>query len=162
MTEIETCESTRKALEGFDALWERVSGKTARTVFDEDDALRDFIKREQCAAAFDSSLSRMFPQAGRSALLGRASGAKLRARRLRAEYFIRSGISYTPADCCQPVAGKLASLRTAMERDAALALAYNAAAEKTAMPELRKLYQDFARETENAARETRALIVDCF
>lgn len=165
MSEFEITESARQSMAGFEGVWTRVTGGaggTASPAVCEEDALQNFIKSELCACAFDGALARMFQAPGRVVLLNHASGAKLRARRLKAEYFIRTGVSYTPMDSCQPVTGKLASLRTALERDMAAGQAYTAAAEKTSVPELRELYLCFAKETEAAARETRNLILECF
>ena len=162
INDIEISDSTRKIMEGFDALWERVSAKPSQALFDEDETLREFIKSELCTASFDSALARMLQNPGRAAFSAHASAAKLRARRLRGEYFIRTGVSYTPKEPCQGVTGKLASLRMALERDIGMAKSYAAAAEKTALPELGQLYTAFAAERKNAAKETRSLILDSF
>lgn len=162
ITEIEINDSTRKIMEDFDDLWARVTAKPPQAIFDEDETLREFIKAELCAAYFDSTLARMCQNPGRAMLSAHANAAKLRARRLRGEYFIRTGVSYAPKDNCRGVTGKLASLRMALERDIAMSQSYAAAGEKTALPELRQLYTAFAAERQNAAKETRALILDSF
>lgn len=161
-TEIEISDSTRKIMDSFDELWARVSAKPPQAIFDEDETLREFIRSELCTASFDSALARMLQNPGRATLSAHANAAKLRARRLRGEYFIRSGVSYTPKEPCRGVTGKLASLRMALERDIALAKSYASAAEQTAQPELGQLYTAFAAERQNAAKETRLLILDSF
>lgn len=162
MTDIEISDSTREIMADFDNLWARVTARPPQAVFDEDETLREFIKSELCTAYFDSALARMCPNPGRAMLSAHANAAKLRARRLRGEYFIRTGVSFAPKDDCRGVAGKLASLRMALERDTAMAQSYAAAGEKTALPELRQLYTAFSSERQNAAKETRALILDSF
>lgn len=163
-------ETIKESLAGFEGLWARVAGQgqnsrrgeTPAPAFSEEEALRGFISAEQCAAAFDSALARMFQGGGRAALLSHAAGAKRRARRLAAEYFIRTGVTCAPAGGCSQVGGKLASLRDAMLRERRSAADYARAAVRTASPELAALYRSYAAEAETNARETRALLVDSF
>ncbi|MCC8357169.1 MAG: hypothetical protein LJU34_04880, partial [Oscillospiraceae bacterium] len=147
-------ESIRESLAGFAAVWQRVAGaerpagqaeETAPIPrFREEQAMESFIQAELCAAAFDKALARMFQSKGRAVLLAQAEDAMRRARRLRAEYFIRTGVTYTPENHGPSVGGKLASLREAMLREARLAQDYTQAAAQTTAPETQTLYTEYA------------------
>lgn len=153
-------ESILKSLAGFDSVWRRVTGED--TLFSEEETLKGFIRDELGAAAFYTSLARMFQGTGRTLLLSHAGDAKRHVRRLRAEYFIRTGLSYAPSDGGRGVGGKLASLRQALERENSLALAYEKAAAQTASPELREVYEAFSADAKAHAQSNRALLIDSF
>lgn len=150
-------------MEDFASVWQRVAGLAPPVTSppDGDKALRGFIREAYCDAMFYTSLSRMFPSAARSALLGHAQECKTRCRLLRAEYFIRSGEMANFKDNCPLVGGKLASLRAVMLREGEQAAAFGKAAQ-TADEPLRSLYSRFAEEAERRALTDRALLADCF
>ncbi len=154
--------NTLACLAGFDTLWRRVSDTPPRGSESEEDRLLGFLREECCAAAFYTALSRMFQNPGRTQLMNRATEAKRRARRLRAEYFIRTGLSCEAPRDCPGTGGKLASLRTALKTEYRLAEAYAQAAEKSSCPIQRELYQCYARESAAQAQTNRALLLDCF
>ena len=156
----------KESLTGFDAVWKRVTGghETAdkAEVYSEEDILKELIQDENCAAQYASSLARMFQGDGRAVLLRHAADAKRHSRRLRAEYFIRTGVSYSQENNCQGVSGKLSSLRQALLQAGLRAEKYDFAAEHTSSLELRQAYQAFAADTRRCAQETRALLIESF
>ena len=148
------------ALDGFDDVWQRVGSAQAASA--EEQTLRSFIDDETCDAAFYIALSHMFQGAGKALLLAHAADEKSHARRLRAEYFIRTGVTYAPGGACEPVSGKLSSLRIALQHELAGASAYRKAAAQTSSPELREVYLRHAADEDRHAQEDRALILDSF
>jgi hypothetical protein len=148
-----------KSLSGFESVWKRVTTAGSSS---EDETLKQFIKDEICDAAYYTSLSRMFQGQARNMLLSHASDEKGHARRLQAEYFIRTGESHVPSGPCEPVTGKMASLRVALQHEKAGANAYRKAAEQTASPELREVYSHNAADEERHAMEDRKLILENF
>lgn len=151
-------ETFSHTMENFASVWQRVAGLAPP---DEEKNLRGFIRDAYCDAMFYTSLSRMFPSAARSALLGHAQECKTRCRLLRAEYFIRSGEMANFKDSCPLVGGKLASLRAVMLREIEQTANFRAAAQTAGEP-LRSLYTRFAEEAERRAQTDRALLADCF
>ena len=156
----------KDSLTGFDAVWTRVTGMgqtpPAETVYSEDETLKQLIYDEICAAQCAAALARMFQGDGRAVLLRHAADAKRRSRRLRAEYFIRTGLTCEPPDNCRGASGKLASLRAALLQANQRAERYAQAAERSDSPELRQVYRTFAADAIQHAQETRALLIDSF
>lgn len=153
---------TMDCLAGFESLWQRVTQRTAPVSFSEDETLQRIIRQELCAARGYAALARMFQNHSRTLLTAHGADAKRRARRLQAEYFIRTGLRCEgAADCVHP-AEKLASLRHLYQREQELASAYETAAIQTQCPVLRELYTRFSSETGDRAKTLRALLLDCF
>jgi len=162
-----------KSLAGFEEVWKRVTaaGPTAEEKApkpaaagppSEEETLKRLIEDETCGAAYYNSVSRMFQGKARTMLLSHAADGKRHARRLQAEYFIRTGESYAPSGVCEPVSDRMSSLRTALRREQAGAAAYQSAAERTTAPELREVYLHSAADEQRHAREDRELILDNF
>ena len=155
----------KDSLTGFDDVWKRVTGGQTppqEAVYSEESTLSDLIHSEVCAARYAAALARMFQGDSRAVLQRHAADAKRHARRLRAEYFIRTGVTLGPADNCQGVSGKLASLRTALLQADERTTQYEQAAERTDSPELRQVYQTFAADARRHTQETRALLIESF
>ncbi|MCD8088768.1 MAG: hypothetical protein LUE22_09370 [Oscillospiraceae bacterium] len=165
-------QSIQESLAGFETLWQRVRGterpdkqvKESAPIprFREERAMETFIQAELRAAAFDKALARMFQSKGRAVLLAQAEDAGRRARRLRAEYFIQTGVSYTPGKNCPPVGDKLAALRAALLREERLTQDYTQAAGQTAAPVLQALYADLANGSAAHAQALRNLLILAF
>lgn len=159
-------ENILQCLEDFDRLWQRVTAvssappPTAGT--DENQRLQSFLAAELCSAAYYTNLAKMFQGQGRQLLLSHAAEEKAHARRLRAEYFIRTGQSALPGGNCESVSGKLASLRSIYFRELEAAAAYREAAEGCTNEDLASLYHSFAQDEERHAQENRELLLDCF
>ncbi len=160
MTEFTMNDSLQETITGFDAVWRRVKGGAAAP--SEDESLCLLIRGEQCSAVYDACLARMFQGTARSLLQTHANNASARARRLGAEYFIRTGLCSTPEEECHPCGRRLIALRTAMEKDSAAAEAYRAAARDTSCAELEAIYQRFAEARCAAAQDKRGIILRCF
>lgn len=148
-------------LAGFEHLWQRVSGNTP-SARSEDRTLQHLIREECCVAGYYTALARMFQGSGRAQLLNQAGEARRHARRLRAEYFILTGLSCDAPKDCPSVSGKLASLRSALTTEQNLAAAYAQAAEATECPVLREAYRCFAQEASGRAAANRTLLLECF
>lgn len=155
-------QETLACLAGFETLWQRVSGRKPEKHVTEEDRLPGFIREECCLAAFYTALARMFQNPGRAQLMSQAADAKRRSRRLRAEYFILTGLTCDVPRDCPGTGGKLASLRSALETEYRLAEAYTEASETTSCPILKELYQCFAQDSNLCAQANRALLLDCF
>lgn len=159
-------ENILQCLEDFDRIWQRVTGAdsspspTGRC--NDNETLRAFLAAELCSAAYYTNLAKIFQGAGRQILLSHAAEEKAHARRLRAEYFIRTGQSPLPVGPCECVSGKLASLRNVYYRELEAAAAYREAAENCPSEELAILYRSFAKDEERHARENRELLLECF
>ena len=161
-----------ESLSGFDELWQRVTRQDlvpegrprsgeART-YGREDALLTFIHDETCAAAGYAALARMFQGDSRAALLRHAAGARSHLRRLRAEYFIATGLTGGGNEDCRALSGRLASLRELFLRSEDLAARYARAAESAGDEALREAYAAFAQDVDRRAQDTRALLVDSF
>ena len=162
-----------KSLAGFEEVWKRVTaaGPTAEEKApkeapsgpsSEEETLKRLIEDEIRDAAYYTFASRMFQGKARTMLLYHAADEKRHARRLQAEYFIRTGESYAPSCVCEPTADRMTSLRAALLREQAGAAAYQSAAERTAAPELREVYLHNAADEQRHAREDRELILEKF
>ena len=157
----------KESLKDFDGVWQRVTGTAPRLPphpepWSEEDSLREMIREEDCAAQYAASLARLFQSDSRAVLMRHAGEAKRHARRLRAEYFIRTGLTAPQTYGCQGVTGKLASLRDALLQEDRRAAMYDSAAEHTERAELRHLYKLFAGDARRHGRESRGLLVECF
>lgn len=154
---------TLACLAGFENLWQRITvGSSAAPRFTEEEALRRFIRDEHSAAGYYAALAHCFSQPGRTLLTAHCADARRRARRLQAEYFIRTGQRCTENDTISTEAGKLEALRRALQSEQARSKAYANAAENTTCPVLRELYNSFSVETANRASALRALLLRCF
>ncbi len=166
------------SLSDFDAVWQRVTGQGGddddrnTPVCDRpagpekapvpEDALLLLIHDETCAGACAAALSRSFPADGRAVLQRIAAGSQRRLRRLRAEWFIATGVAGGGNEDCGRPAEKLASLRAIYLQLRTLAERYDAASDKTPDPDLRDALAAFADQARCAAREARALLIDSF
>lgn len=165
----------KDGLDGFDAVWQRVTGQSTQTgplppthpagpggTRPLEDALLGLIHDETCAALSAASLARSFQADGRAVLQRLAAGSRRRLRRLRAEYFIATGVAAGSNEDCRGTAGKLASLRAVYLQERDLAARYGEASEREDCPELAEAFAAFAQEARQGAREARALLIDCF
>lgn len=159
-------ENILQCLEDFDRIWQRVSAASSSPPpacgSSENEKLQAFLAAELCSASYYTHLAKMFQGAGRQLLLSHAADEKAHARRLRAEYFIRTGRSPLPGGPCECVSGKLASLRKVYYRELEAAAAYREAAENCPSEELAILYRSFSKDEERHARENRELLLECF
>ncbi|MCD8322081.1 MAG: hypothetical protein LUC89_04255 [Oscillospiraceae bacterium] len=165
-------QSIQESLAGFETLWRRVSGaeqpknqaEEAKSAprLREEQTMETFIQAELCAAAFDKALARMLQGKERAVLLAQAEDAGRRAGRLRAEYFICTGTSYTAENIRQPIPGKLAALRAALLREERLMQDYTQAAGQTAAPVLQTLYTAHANGSAAHAQALRNLLTRAF
>lgn len=150
----------RHTLSGFDGVWDRVGGSEIPGAGSRPDAsLRRLIKDEHMLSRMLSCLARMGGDpAGLPAL---ASASAARAARLRGEWFLEKGECYSPKSQNVRMNGRLCALRDT--RNAALALteSYRAAA-RSGPEDTRRLYEEFARQTEHTACRLRMLILACF
>lgn len=163
-------ESILESLEGFDAVWQRVTGRDTAPDRAPDPPERDgtaavlarFIQEETCAAIWAAALARHFGGEARSLLLRQAADARRHLKRLRAEHFIAAGAEPEWRPNCRALSGKLASLRSLhlLARDRAAA--YGREAERTVAPELREMFAAFAGDEARHVRESRQLIIACF
>ena len=169
----------QEGLDRFDAVWKRVSDPNPsgpfqappswpETQHDQEPAqfdpniLPEFIGEEICANLHMTALAGQFRGHSRNVLLRLAGEAQRRARRLRAEYFIRAGVPAPPGEKCKKLPGRLASLRTILLQGSELARRYERAAGQTDDKELQQLFQSYAAASSRRARELRALLIDSF
>lgn len=150
------------SLNAFPELWKRVTEMPPKNTFSNEATLEHFIREEYCTSQFYASLAYMFPNKSRTELISRSNDAKRRLRRLRAEYFIRTGVTLTPSDKCPAVTGKLASLRSVMARQRETAAEYERASSMTDCPILRELFRTYGKELSAAAALDRALLIENF
>ena len=153
---------TIACLAGFESLWQRVTEKTSPSVFSEEKALQRFICQELCTAQNYAVLARMFQSHSRTLLAAHCTDAKRRARRLQAEYFIRTGLRCERPQNCEYPAERLASLRNLLQSEQELSDGYRRAALNTQCPILKELYTRFSAETAERAKAIRALLLNCF
>ncbi len=156
----------KESLTGFEDVWQRVTGRDTpqppESAYSQEDSLLLLIHEEICAAAGATALARMFQGDGRALLLRHAADAKRHLRRLRAEYFITTGLTAASNGDCRAVGGKLASLRDAFLAAGQLAGRYEMAAGQTDCPELAEAFGAFAADERRRAQELRALLIDSF
>lgn len=153
---------TIACLAGFESLWQRVTEKMPTSVFSEEKALQRFICQELCTARNYAALSRMFQSHSRMLLSTHCNDAKRRARRLQAEYFIRTGLRCEAPQSCGHPAERLASLRNLLQSEQELSDEYGKAALNTQCPILEELYTRFSAETAERTKAIRALLLNCF
>ena len=161
----------RESMEGFDTLWQRVTGGAQQTeehpsaqehTYDWEDVLLGFIHEESCAAGLSAALARMSQGDARAVLARQAGEAKTRLRRLRAEHFIAAGVEDGGNEQCRAPAGRLASLRGLYLQAQDLAARYEKAAGAVADPALGEVFSAFADASRRRARELRDLLVASF
>ncbi len=157
----------KESLEGFENLWQRVTCRQEtpvepRDTYSMEDMLLAFIHDETCTATAASALARMVQGDGRAALQRHAAEAKRRLRRLRAEYFILTGVPGGSNQDCRPLSGALPGLRTELLRAGDMAARYELAAKKTDDAALGEAFAAFAQDERRRARELRALIIGSF
>ena len=165
-------EMIKDSLEGFDTLWQRVTGRDAaqaepdavpdKRTYSQEDTLLGLIHDETCAALGASSLARMLQGDGRAVFLRHAADAKRHLRRLRAEYFITTGVTGGSNEDCRNTAGKLAAMRALFLQAEELAGRYEKAAEMADSAQLREVYLAFAEDVHRRAQETRSLLIESF
>ena len=161
-------EMLKESLEGFENLWQRVSHGPEDAppprgdAKSQEDALLGLIHEETCAAAYSAALSRMLPGDGRTVLQRHAAEAKRHLRRLRAEYYIATGVSGGTNEDCRALAGKLPGLRAVLLQARDLAGRYEGAADRADSPELGEALLAFAGEERRRARELRSLLIESF
>lgn len=153
---------TLACLAGFESLWQRVTIGAEPAPISEEDTLQRFIRQELCAARSYAALSRMFQNHRRTLLAAHCSDTKRRARRLQAEFFIRTGLRCESTAPCAAPKEKLATLRHMLQSEQELSEGYAGAAARTQCPVLRELYSRFSLETAERAKAIRALLLDCF
>lgn len=153
---------TLACLAGFESLWQRVTEKTSPSAFSEEKALQRFICQELCTARNYAALARMFQNHSRTLLTAHCTDAKRRARRLQAEYFIRTGLRCELPQNCEHPAERLASLRNLLQSEQELSDGYRKTALSTQCPILEDLYNRFSAETAERAKTIRALLLNCF
>lgn len=157
----------QQSLEGFDSLWRRVScpedaPPRAAGMLSQEDALLGLIHDETCAAASAEVLARMFQGAARTTLLRHAAEARRHLRRLRAEYFIATGVPGGTNEDCRAPGGRLSALRSALLQAGDMADRYAAAAERTDCPALGEALAAFAADERRRAGELRSLVIGSF
>ena len=163
-------EYLKESLAGFDALWQRVTGREpdrtdsapAQDACPLGDALLALIGAETRAAAEAAVLARQCQGESRGMLQRQVSEARRRLRRLRAEYYILTGAEAVAETDFRPAGSRLACLRRAYLRAEHLAGQYEQAAALAGCGPLRDALAGFAGDAECAARQLRALLVDSF
>lgn len=158
-----------ESIAGFDALWQRVTGREEPARGDAPDktyaladALRHLIREQACAAAGAAALSRLMQGEGRAVLARQAAEGRRQLRRLQAEHYILTGVTAGPAGDCPPPADRLSSLREAFLRAGQLAELYGQTAHLADCPELAQTLDGFAAAEQGRARQLRALLVEHF
>ncbi len=160
-------EMLKESLDGFDTLWQRVSGgekkppESAGTTSLEDTLLA-LIHDEKCAGAASAALTRLFQGDDRAVLLRHNHEARRHMRRLRAEYFIATGVTAGSNEDCRATDGKLPALRTALMQATEMAGRYENASRHEDWSDLRELFAAFAADEHRRARELRSLIIGSF
>ena len=157
----------KESLDGFDTLWQRVSGgaKTppeSAGTYSLEDTLLGLIHGETCAGAASIALARLFPGDDRAVLRRHADEARRHMRRLRAEYFIATGVTAGSNEDCRALDGKLPALRTALLQAGQMAEKYENAAQRQDCAQLREVFAAFAADEQRRARELRSLIIGNF
>ena len=156
-----------QSLSGFDALWQRVTGREApeqsapaERTYALDDALAQLIDEQARAVSRAAALSRLTQGEGRAALGRQAAEGRL--RRLRAEYYILTGLNAPAGPEQAPVTDRRGGLRDAFLQAERLAQLYGQAAGLADCPELARALNEFAAGEQARARQLRALLVECF
>lgn len=160
-------EMLKESLDGFDDLWQRVSGGTKTPperadTYSLEDTLLALIHDETCAAVYSGALARLFPGDDRAVLRRHADEARRHMRRLRAEYFIATGVTAGSNEDCRALDGRLPALRTALLQADEMAERYENASKREEWAPLRELFAAFAADERRRARELRSLIIGKF
>lgn len=158
----------KESLDGFESLWQRVSCRsedaldTGTDTYSLEDTLLGLIHDETCAMTYASALARSFQGDSRAVLQRHASQARRHLRRLRAEYFIATGVTGGKNEDCRALGGRLPALRTVLLQARDMARRYEQAAERTDCPELREAFTAFAADERRRAQELRSLVIESF
>ncbi len=160
----------KESLDGFESLWQRVSCREDRPAepgpqtgtYSLEDTLLGLIHDETCAESCALALARMCRGDGRAVLQRHASQARRHLRRLRAEYFIVTGVAGGSNEDCRPLGHKLPALRTALLQAGDMAERYEKAAEQTDCPALREAFTAFSGDERRRAQELRSLVIGSF
>ena len=157
-------DTIKESLDGFEALWRRVRcpGEPSAHAHSPEEALLDLVRREASAAAYTAALAGTFRGDSRALLQRHAAQARAHLRRLRAEYFIATGVAAGVKEDRRAPDARLTALRTVLLQARDMAEAYERAADLTDCPELREVFQTFAQDERNRFREIRALVVGSF
>ena len=105
-----------KGLEGFERVWQRVSGGSDSAIEvctpcgTEAERLREQIDKESELAMLSRQLQRRYSCGGR-VLTSIAATADEHVRLLQLEYFLKTGDTYSTAACCANRSGILVGLR---------------------------------------------------
>lgn len=158
----------KDSLAGFDVLWQRVEGgcesaatQAPKAAYSPEEVLRSLIREETCAAMNAANLARSCQGDGRALLQRHAADARRHLRRLRAEYFIRTGATPPCPEDCPCGAGRLAALRASYLQAKDLADRYTEAAGH-AEPELREVLSSYAEDERCRAKDLRSLLLGSF
>ena len=157
----------RESMDGFDEVWQRVTGKPGTgcpgKTYASEDILAALIAGEACTAQKSAALSRACQGQARQVLARHANRANARLRRLRAEYFIAAGMTAPdPGPCPTPAEGRQDALRRLYLDALALADRYEKAAGEADDAALQEVLTALAQENKLWARELRALLVGSF
>lgn len=163
-------ETLMESLTGFDAVWQRVTARTELPDRSEDrqeqrtqqDTLTILIREQTRAIAVTTALARMSQGDGRTTLLRHAAEEKCRLRRLRAEYYILTGLTASGSSDCRAVQGRLPLLRDAFLQAGDLARRYEDARSQADSPELADAFAAFAAQERRRAGELRTLLTESF
>lgn len=157
----------RESMDGFDEVWRRVTGKPgtgcAGRTYATEDILAPLIAGEAGTAYQSAALARACQGRARQVLSRHANRAKVRLRRLRAEYFIAAGVTAPETAPATPAGeGPRTALRRLWLDAAALADRYEKAAGEAKDAALKEVLDAFAGESRTRARELRALLTATF
>lgn len=160
----------KESLDGFPDLWKRVScqpqsppeQEAKADTYSQEDTLLGLIHDETCTGVYAAALARMCPADGRAVLQRHAAQARRHLRRLRAEYFLATGVTGGCNEDCRAMGDKLPALRAEFLRAGDMAERYEQAAERADSPELRDVFTSFAADERCRARELRSLVIGSF
>lgn len=152
--------NTKRALEDFGEVWDRVCGKAAVEQSGSGlEELRGFIADEALAAAFYEAAARRFPRyACRLRQLAAEERGHLRA--LQGEHFLLEGETCLPPGSCPMPRGGLRALRGAYRDELAAAEAYRRAAGDGDRSPLAEVYLKNAADEERHAGILKEIILE--
>lgn len=147
-----------RQLENFGEVWKRVTSVSQpEPVWEEAEALRDFIGAETRSAAYYAELARRSRSASRT-LTGLSADERRHAKSLQIEYFLMTGESHVPPPSCPLTDGVAESLRAAHKAELAMAESYAKSACLADAPSLRRLFQSHAEDERRHAETVKCLI----
>ena len=156
-------EEWKRALSGFDAVWQRVSPRESGLIPAEpkqsgEGQLRDFLAAEAARTAYYSAVARTAD--GRCAEMLRSLSADCGkcTQKLKTEYFLLTGETWTAAPKRLQTDGLLGYLRRAYLTEEAAARHYGEAAAETENETLRTLYAELAECCTRRRESVRALV----